>query len=403
MIELSNLEEMVALRRDLHAHPELCYDEHRTAAVIAARLREWGIEVHTGIAKTGVVGTIRAGNSGRAIALRADMDALPMREENTFAHRSQHDGKMHGCGHDGHTAMLLAAARHLQQTRRFDGIVHLVFQPAEEGGAGGRAMLEDGLFERFPSEAVFGMHNWPGMPAGSFGVRPGPMMAASNVFRITVRGKGGHAAAPQDCQDPIPALLQIGQALQTIITRNRRPIDSVVLSITQLQAGTTAAFNVIPGEAVLGGALRAYSIDVVDLVEKRMREIADLTARSFGCEAEVHFERRYPALVNSPKETEFCLEVMRELHGASADQGNVSIVEPVMAAEDFAFMLQAKPGCYVFIGNGDGAHRASGHGLGPCMLHNASYDFNDTLIPIGAAYWVRLVERYLAQPASQSA
>jgi len=391
VLELSNLEEIVALRRDIHMHPELCYEEHRTAKVVADTLRGWGIETHTGIAKTGVVGVIKRGTSDRAIMLRADMDALPMQEENQFEHRSRHDGKMHGCGHDGHTAMLLAAAQHLQTAGGFDGTVYLCFQPAEEGGAGGRAMIQDGLFTRFPCEAVFGMHNWPGLPAGSFGVCAGPMMAAANGFKITVKGKGGHAAAPQDCADPVPALFAIGQSLQTILTRSKRPLDAAVLSITQVQAGGTV-INVIPNTAWLGGSVRAYSTDVVDLIERRMNEIAGNIAAAHGCEADVFFERRYPALVNTVAETEFCMNVMREVVG---DERALTI-EPAMASEDFAFLLQEKPGCYVFLGNGDGEHRMAGHGLGPCMLHNASYDFNDALIPAGASYWVRLAQRYLA-------
>ena len=391
MLELSNLDEIVALRRDIHMHPELCYEEHRTAKVVADTLRGWGIETHTGIAKTGVVGVIKRGASDRAIMLRADMDALPMQEENQFDHRSRHDGKMHGCGHDGHTAMLLAAARHLQTAGGFDGTVYLCFQPAEEGGAGGRAMIQDGLFTRFPCEAVFGMHNWPGLPAGSFGVCSGPMMAAANGFKITVKGKGGHAAAPQDCNDPVPALFAIGQSLQTILTRSKRPLDAAVLSITQVQAGGSV-INVIPNTAWLGGSVRAYSTDVVDLIERRMKEIAGNIAAAHGCEADVFFERRYPALVNTLAETEFCMEVMRDVVG----EDRALTIEPAMASEDFAFLLQEKPGCYVFLGNGDGEHRMAGHGLGPCMLHNASYDFNDALIPAGASYWVRLAQRYLA-------
>lgn len=391
MLELSNLDEIVALRRDIHMHPELCYEEHRTAKVVADALRGWGIETHTGIAKTGVVGVIRRGTSDRAIMLRADLDALPMQEENQFGHRSRHEGKMHGCGHDGHTAMLLAAARHLQTEGGFDGTVYLCFQPAEEGGAGGRAMIQDGLFTRFPCEAVFGMHNWPGLPAGSFGVCSGPMMAAANGFKITVKGKGGHAAAPQDCNDPVPALFAIGQSLQTILTRSKRPLDAAVLSITQVQAGGSV-INVIPNTAWLGGSVRAYRTEVVDLIERRMNEIAGNIAAAHGCEADVFFERRYPALVNTVPETEFCMDVMRDVVG----EDRALVIEPAMASEDFAFLLQEKPGCYVFLGNGDGEHRMAGHGLGPCMLHNASYDFNDALIPAGASYWVRLAQRYLA-------
>ena len=390
MPELSNLEDIVALRRDLHAHPELCYEEHRTAQVVADTLRGWGIEVHTGIAKTGVVGVLRQGTSDRAIMLRADMDALPMQEENQFEHRSRHDGKMHGCGHDGHTAMLLAAARHLQQHGGFDGTVYLCFQPAEEGGAGARAMIQDGLFERFPARPCLACTTGRAWKPAR-GVCAGPMMAAANGFKITVRGKGGHASAPQDCADPVPALFAIGQAFQTILTRCKRPLDAAVLSITQVQAGGSV-INVIPDSAWLGGSVRAYSDEVVGLIERRMHEISGSIAAAHGCEAEVYFQRRYPALVNTEAETAFCLEVAREVAG----EGRARIIEPAMASEDFAFLLQAKPGCYIFLGNGDGDHRHAGHGLGPCMLHNASYDFNDALIAPGASYWVRLAQRYLA-------
>ena len=382
---------IAAIRRDLHAHPELAYEEVRTADVVAARLTEWGIPILRGLGSTGVVGIVKNGTSDRAVGLRADMDALPIAELNTFDHASKHQGKMHACGHDGHTAMLLAAAQHLAKNRNFDGTVYLIFQPAEEGGGGADRMIKDGLFEKFPMEAVYGMHNWPGMKAGQFAVSPGPVMASGNKFYITVRGKGGHAAAPQDCSDPVPALFAIGQSLQTILTRSKRPLDAAVLSITQVQAGGSV-INVIPNSAWLGGSVRAYSTDVVDLIERRMNEIAGNIAAAHGCEADVFFERRYPALVNTVAETEFCMEVMREVVG----EDKAMVIEPAMASEDFAFLLQEKPGCYVFLGNGDGEHRMAGHGLGPCMLHNASYDFNDSLIPAGASYWVRLAQRYLA-------
>ncbi len=392
MIELENLEDIVALRRDLHAHPETAYEEIRTAKVVADYLTACGIEVHTGIAGTGVVGVLKCGTSNKAVMLRADMDALPMNEDNTFEHRSTVPGKMHGCGHDGHTAMLLAAARHLQQAGGFDGTVYFVFQPAEEnGGAGARAMMKEGLFERFPAQAIFGIHNWPGMPAGSFNVCAGPLMAAANAFKITITGRGGHAAAPQDCADPVPALFAIGNAIQTILTRSKRPLDAAVISITQVQAGGNAT-NIIPGSCWLGGSVRAFSADVVDLIERRLNEIAAPIAQAHGCVADIHFERRYPALVNTSAETEFCLDVMREVVG----EKHTHVVEPVMASEDFAFFLEGKPGCYVFLGAGDGDHRHAGHGLGPCALHNGSYDFNDNLIPVGAAYWIRLVQRFLA-------
>jgi amidohydrolase len=379
--------ELEQIRRDLHAHPELCYEEQRTAEVVAARLTEWGIPVVRGLGKTGVVGIIKNGSSDRAIGLRADMDALPMQELNTFDHASRHPGKMHACGHDGHTAMLLGAAHYLSRHRNFDGTVYLIFQPAEEGGAGARKMIEDGLFEQFPMEAVYGMHNWPGLPAGSFGVIPGPMMASSNEFRVVVKGKGAHAAQPHRGIDPVMVAVQIAQAWQTIISREKNPLETAVLSITQIHAGS--ATNVIPDEATLIGTVRTFSTGVLDLVEQRMEAMANGIAAGFNASVDFGFKRNYPPLINHPEQTAFAVEAMAAVVGAA----NVNTdVEPTMGAEDFAFMLQAKPGCYVFIGNGDGEHRAGGHGLGPCQLHNGSYDFNDQLLPIGASYWVRLVE-----------
>ena len=382
--------ELQAIRRDLHAHPELCYEEERTADVVAAKLTEWGIPVSRGLGKTGVVGIIKNGSSSRAIGLRADMDALPMQEINTFPHASRHPGKMHACGHDGHTAMLLGAAHHLAHSRNFDGTVYLVFQPAEEGGAGARSMIEDGLFEKCPMEAIYGMHNWPGAPVGTMSVTPGPMMASSNEFHVTIRGKGAHAAQPHKGTDPVMVAVQLAQSWQTIITRNKSPLDTAVISITQIHAGS--ATNVIPDEARLVGTVRTFTTEVLDLIESRMEEIARHTAAAFGAEAEFKFKRNYPPLVNHEKETAFAVDVMRAVVGADKVDARV---EPTMGAEDFAFFLQAKPGCYVFIGNGDGDHRDGGHGLGPCVLHNGSYDFNDKLLPIGASYWVRLAEQAL--------
>jgi len=383
--------ELETIRRDIHAHPELCYEEHRTADVIAARLADWGIPVVRGLGVTGVVGIIKNGTSDRAIGLRADMDALPMQELNTFDHASRHAGKMHACGHDGHTAMLLGAAHYLSQNRNFDGTVYLIFQPAEEGGAGARRMIEDGLFDKFPMDAVYGMHNWPGIKAGTFAVVPGPMMASSNEFRVVVKGKGAHAAQPHRGIDPVMVAVQIAQAWQTIISREKNPLDTAVLSITQIHAGS--ATNVIPDEAVLIGTVRTFSNTVLDLIERRMNEVASGVATGFGAGIEFGFKRNYPPLVNDAGKTAFAIEAMRAVVGPD----NVDVdVEPTMGAEDFAFMLQAKPGCYVFIGNGEGEHRLGGHGLGPCQLHNGSYDFNDQLLPIGASYWVRLVEMSLA-------
>ncbi|MEO6919155.1 MAG: M20 aminoacylase family protein [Collimonas sp.] len=382
--------ELQAIRRDLHAHPELNYEEQRTSDVVARKLTEWQIPILRGMGVTGVVGIIKNGSSDRAIGLRADMDALPVQELNTFSHASQHQGKMHACGHDGHTAMLLGAAHHLAQHRNFDGTVYLIFQPAEEGGGGAQRMIDDGLFEKCPVEAVFGMHNWPGMATGSFGVTPGPMMASSNEFEVIVKGKGSHAAQPHKSIDPVMVAVQIAQSWQTIVSRNINPNDPAVLSVTQIHSGS--ATNVIPDEATLIGTVRTFSLAVLDTIEARMREVAQHTAAAFGAEVEFRFHRNYPPLVNHAKETAFAVEVLQAMVGSN----NVNPqVEPTMGAEDFAFMLQNKPGCYVFIGNGEGAHRDSGHGLGPCNLHNASYDFNDDLLPIGASYWVNLAETYL--------
>ena len=382
--------ELQQIRRDLHAHPELCYEEVRTSDVVAAKLTEWGIPVVRGLGLTGVVGIIKNGSSERAIGLRADMDALPMQEINTFAHASKHEGKMHACGHDGHTSMLLGAARHLAQHRDFDGTVYLIFQPAEEGGAGARRMIQDGLFERFPMDAVYGMHNWPGMPAGAFGVCEGPMMASSNEFHVTVRGKGAHAAQPHKGIDPIMVAVQIAQAWQTIVTRNKSPLDTAVLSITQIHAGS--ATNVIPDEAKMVGTVRTFTTEVLDLIEHRMRLLAENIAAGFDAEVDFAFRRNYPPLVNHAKETRFAVEVMKAVAGADKVDDQI---EPTMGAEDFAFFLQEKPGCYIFLGNGDGDHRDGGHGLGPCVLHNGSYDFNDNLLPIGASFWVRMAEMAL--------
>ena len=382
--------ELQAIRRNLHAHPELSYQEQRTADVVAAKLTEWDIPIIRGMGVTGVVGIIKRGSSDRAIGLRADMDALPMQEFNTFAHASKHDGKMHACGHDGHTAMLLGAAHYLAKFGTFDGTVYVIFQPAEEGGAGAKRMIDDGLFERCPMQAVYGMHNWPGAEAGSFGVTPGPMMASSNEFEVTIKGKGAHAAQPHKGIDPIMVAVQIAQSWQTIISRNTSPLDSGVLSITQIHSGS--ATNIIPDEAKMIGTVRTFTLPVLDLIEQRMRDIATHTAAAFGATMTFEFHRNYPPLINHPEQTAFAVGVLQQIVGANQVDAQV---EPTMGSEDFAFMLQKMPGCYVFIGNGEGAHREMGHGLGPCNLHNPSYDFNDDLLPIGATYWVRLAEASL--------
>jgi amidohydrolase len=382
--------ELQKIRRDIHAHPELRFEEFRTADVIAQQLESWGIPIVRGLGGTGVVGTLRNGSGQKSIGLRADMDALPVQEINSFAHASRHPGKMHACGHDGHVAMLLGAAHHLSRHRNFDGTVYFVFQPAEESGGGAKRMMDEGLFEQFPMDAVFSMHNWPGMRAGTFGVRTGALMASSNEFEITIRGKGCHAAQPHKGIDPIMVAIQIAQSWQTIVSRNRNPVDAAILSITQIHSGS--ATNIIPDEARMVGTVRTFDLGVLDMVEKRMGEIAEHTAAAFDATVDFNFQRGYPPLVNHPKETEFAIKVMQSVVGAE----NVDThTEPTMGAEDFAFMLQEKPGCYVFIGNGEGAHRTEGHGLGPCNLHNPSYDFNDTLLPIGASYWVKLVEEWL--------
>ncbi len=386
---------IAAVRRDIHAHPELCFEELRTADLVAQNLADWGIPLHRGLGTTGVVGIVHGrdgGACGRAIGLRADMDALPMQEFNTFDHASRHPGKMHACGHDGHTAMLLAAAQHLAQHRDFDGTVYLIFQPAEEGGGGAREMIKDGLFERFPMEAVFGMHNWPGMAVGQFAVSPGPVMASTSEFRITIRGKGGHAAMPHTGIDPVPIACQMVQSFQTIISRNKKPVDAGVISVTMIHAGE--ATNVVPDSCELQGTVRTFTLEVLDLIEQRMRKIAQHACAAHDAQCEFEFVRNYPPTVNAPAEAAFARKVMDSIVG----EANVLAQEPTMGAEDFSYMLQALPGAYCFIANGDGDHRAMGHGGGPCTLHNPSYDFNDALIPLGATYWVRLAHEWLNQP-----
>jgi amidohydrolase len=386
---LADAQQITAIRRDIHAHPELCFQEERTSEIIAKALTSWGIEVVRGLGKTGVVGLIKNGTSKRAVALRADMDALPMTEHNTFAHASKHQGRMHACGHDGHTAMLLAAAKHMARHRNFDGTVVLVFQPAEEGGGGAREMINDGLFDKYPVEAIFGAHNWPGMPVGQIGVRSGPIMASSNEFKITIKGKGSHAALPHNGVDPVPIACQMVQAFQTIVTRNRNPLDAAVISVTMIHTGE--ATNVVPDSCEIQGTVRTMTTDMLDMIEKRMRIISEHTCAAFGADVNFEFVRNYPPTVNHPAETAFAGKVIASVVG----DANVVEFPQTMGAEDFSFFLQKKPGCFFFIGNGDGTHRELGHGLGPCTLHNPNYDFNDDLIPLGATIWTRMAEEWL--------
>jgi hippurate hydrolase len=373
---------LTKVRRDIHQHPELAFEEHRTARVVADFLRDLDIEVEEGIAGTGVVGTIQKGRGNRAIGLRADLDALPILEANTFEHASSTPGKMHACGHDGHTAMLLGAAKYLKEKAEFEGTVHLIFQPAEENEGGGRAMIEAGLFDKYPVESVFGMHNIPGMPVGTFAIKTGPMMAAFDIFKVTVTGKGGHAAMPQHAIDPIVIGSEIVAAYQTIVSRFIDPQQPAVLSVTQFHGGD--AFNVIPNEVEIKGCTRCFSTRVQNLFERKMKQMAEDIARAHGATIEFTYERRYPPTINSEAEAEVAGKVASSLVGANRVNLNPTAA---MGSEDFAFMLQEKPGSYIWIGNGDGK--------GSCAVHNPGYDFNDDVLPIGASYWVRLAEELL--------
>ena len=376
--------EMTAWRQDIHAHPELGFQENRTAGLVAAKLEAFGFdEVHRGVGRTGVVGVLRAGKSGRSVGLRADMDALPILEVNRFGHCSVNKGVMHACGHDGHTAMLLGAARYLSATRRFDGVVNFIFQPAEEGLGGARAMIDDGLFDRFPCQAVFGMHNRPSLDIGRFAVRSGPMMAGGAFFDIRVTGKGAHGARPETSVDAALVAAQIAVTLQSIVSRNVAPIDTAVLSVTRIHAGD--AYNVIPQTAELGGTVRAFSSEVMQLVERSMRRVAQATAAAFGATAEVDFRLLFSPTVNNPAEAEFAARICAELVGQDKVERNPPLI---MASEDFSFMLEQVPGCYLNIGNGLAE--------GGCEVHNPAYDFNDRALPRGAAFFARAVEAKLA-------
>jgi amidohydrolase len=375
--------ELTTWRRDIHAHPELGFEEHRTADFVAAKLRGFGLEVHAGIGKTGVVGVLRAGNTARSVGLRADMDALPIAESNTFSHRSVHDGKMHACGHDGHTTILLGAAQYLSATRNFDGQVNFIFQPAEEGIGGAKAMIDDGMFERFPCDCIFGMHNRPSLPVGQFAVRAGAMMAGGAFFDIDITGKGAHGARPETGIDPVIAASQIVLALQTIISRNVRPVETAVLSVTQLHSGD--AYNVIPQSARVSGTVRAFSKDVMALVERRMREISSAIAVSTGATAELDFRNIFLPTINNLAEAEYAASICCDLVGSE----NVVRSPPlIMASEDFSYMLAKVPGCYINIGNGGGES--------DCEVHNPAYDFNDDAIPLGSSFFARLVEQRLS-------
>ena len=372
-------EEAAAWRRDIHEHPELLYEVHRTAALVADKLRAFGCdEVATGIGRTGVVGVIRGRKrgSGRVIGLRADMDALPIAEETGASHASKTAGIMHACGHDGHTAMLLGAARYLCETRNFDGDVVVIFQPAEEGGAGGKAMVDDGLMERFGVHQVFGLHNMPGLPVGQFAIRPGPIMAAADRFDIEIEGLGGHAAKPHECLDPVVAAAQIIVAAQSIVARSADPLESLVVSITRVDAGTT--YNIIPEKAKLAGTVRTLRAATRDLAEKRLREIVAGIGQAMGLKTSIVYNRGYPVTENHVAETDFAVRVARSVVGeANVDPELV----PTMGGEDFSYMLLARPGAFIFMGNGDTAG-----------LHHPRYDFNDAAIPVGMSYWAKLVE-----------
>lgn len=376
-------DEFTAIRRDLHAHPELGFEERRTARVVQEKLGGLGIEHHTGIGKTGLVAVIpgRANASGKAVGLRADMDALPMQEENEFAHKSRYEGRMHGCGHDGHTTMLLAAAKYLHETRRFDGTVYCIFQPGEEGYAGAKAMIQDGLFDRFPASEVYALHNWPGLPPGQIGITPGPAMAAADRIEIVIDGKGGHGAHPHAAVDPVLVAGHIITAAQSIVSRNVSPIDTAVVSLCAMHAGHPGAMSVIPSHAKLVGTVRTFRAATQDMIEKRLTELVHSIAAAFGARATLHYERVYPATINHDREAMFAADVAESLIGSA---NVVRDLPPSMGAEDFSFMLEAKPGAFARLGQG-GAE-------GGCFLHNSTYDFNDAVIPLGAGYLAALAE-----------
>lgn len=374
-------DELTAWRRHLHSCPELAYEEVETAEFVAEKLDAWGLRVHRGLATTGVVGTLEHGSGGR-IGLRADMDALPIQEANTFEHRSRHDGKMHACGHDGHTAMLLGAARYLAEHGRFEGTIQFIFQPAEEAAGGAKVMIDEGLFETFPVDAVFGMHNWPGLDVGRFAMRTGPMMASMDCFDVQIQGYGTHGALPHHGVDPVVAAAQLVSALQTIVSRDVDPLEAAVISVTKIHGGD--AHNIIPNVVQLGGAIRCFDEDLRAMLRRRVVEVTNGVCEALGATALVDFISGFPAVVNWPEQTELAASVAAAIVG----EQNVDAASlPVMGSEDFAFMLKQRPGCYVFIGNGAGE--------GACMIHNPGYDFNDAILPLGSSYWARLAETFL--------
>jgi amidohydrolase len=378
--------DLIAIRRDIHKHPELAFEEIRTSDIVAAKLQSYGIEVHRGLGKTGVVGTLKAGDSARAIGLRADMDALPIQEANNFTHTSAYEGRMHACGHDGHTTMLLGAARYLAATRDFDGTVYFIFQPAEENEGGARAMINDGLFDKFPMSHVFGMHNMPGIAEGSFAMRVGPIMGAIDMFEIILTGKGTHAALPHKGIDTLVVAAHVLTALQTIVARNIDPMHNAVVSATQCHGGDT--WNVIPNEVIIRGCVRCFLPEVRETLKRRMSEISHGIAKTYGATADFNFIDGYPATVNTADGIEAAAAAAREVAGPDKVDTNLT---PLMTSEDFAFMLQKKPGSYILIGNG------AGDLTGGCMIHNPGYDFNDNILTLGARYWTKLVENQLAR------
>jgi amidohydrolase len=378
--------ELREIRHDIHSHPELGFEEKRTSAIVASKLAAWGVEVHQGIAKTGVVGVVRGrkSDSGRAIGLRADMDCLPLHETGDVPYRSRHDGRMHACGHDGHTTMLLGTARYLAETRHFDGTAYLIFQPAEEGGGGGQVMVQEGLFERFPADEIYALHNWPGLPPGKIAVRAGAMMAATDEIQITLRGKGGHAAMPHLAVDPVLVAAHVITALQSVISRNINPVDALVISLCSMQTSQVGAFNIIPDSVKLIGTVRSFRHETRDFAETRIKEIVTGIAASLGARAEIEYRRGYPATVNTAREAEFAASVGEHIFG----KGNVvRDADPTMGGEDFSYMLLARPGAYIWLGQGGGPTG--------CFLHNPGYDFNDDVIPLGAGYLAEMVENSL--------